>query len=80
MKVIRMILGEKEVARVTEGVFEDLLQNRHPFAPNFQNWYDESFYGIPCARTFEERYVMVKHGQYFCFSKPALKLVAEEID
>lgn len=80
MRVIRMILGEREVARVTENGFQDLLNNRHPFAPNFQNWYDESFYNIPGARTFEDRYALVKHGQYFCFSKPALKLVAEEID
>lgn len=80
MKVIRMILGGKEIARITENGFQDLLNNPHSFAPNLMNWYDESFYGIPCAKTFEERYVMVEHGQYFCFSKPALKLVAEEID
>ena len=51
----------------------------HPFAPNFQNWYDDCFYNIRGAKTFEQRFELVKQGQYFCFSKPALKLIAEEL-
>ena len=80
MKVIRMVLGETEVARITDGVFEDLLKSKHEFAPNFQNWYDDCFYGIKGAKEFEARFEYVKIGNYFCFSKPSLKLIAQEIE
>ena len=78
-KVIRMYLGEREVARITDGVFEDLVNSNHPFAPDFRVWYDECFYHLQAEVTFEERFELAKCGQYFCFSKPSLKLVAEEI-
>ena len=80
MKIIKMILGENEVARITDGVFENIVICNHPFAPNFQNWYDDCFYNIRGAKTFEQRFELVKQGQYFCFSKPAVKLIAEEIE
>ena len=80
MKVIRMILGETEVARITDGVFEDLLQCKHEFAPNFENWYDDCFYNIRGSKEFGARFELVKQGHYFCFSKPSLKLIAEETD
>ena len=79
-KVIRMYLGDSEVARVTDGVFEDLVNSKHPFAPNFKEWYDACFYHLPGEVTFEERFEFVKCGHYFCYLKPSLKLVAEEIE
>ena len=79
MKIIRMILGEEEIARITDGKFENILICNHYLAPNFHNWYDDCFYGIAHSRTFEQRFDLVKQKQYFCYSKPSLKLVAEEI-
>mgnify|MGYP003293953904 CR=1 FL=1 len=73
-----MILGKKEIARITDGRFENILVCDHQFAPDFQNWYDNCFYGIKNAHTFEERFELAKAGQYFCYSKPSLKLVVEE--
>ena len=79
-KIIKMILGGKEVAKVTDGVFENILICNHKFAPDFHSWYDNSFYNIKNSRTFEERFELVKQNNYFCFSKPSLILIAEEID
>lgn len=78
MKIIKMILGDKEIARITDGRFENILICDHPFAPNFQEWYNNCFYGIEVAQTFEERYELAKAGHYFCYSKPFLQLVVEE--
>ena len=43
MKIIRMILGEEEIARITDGKFENILICNHYLAPNFHNWYDDCF-------------------------------------
>lgn len=78
MKVIKMILGDKEIARIVDGVFEEKVICNHRFAPNFRNWYDDCFYNIKGSKSFEERFELVKKNNYFCFSKPSLKLIAEE--
>ena len=79
LKIIKMILGEKEIARIIDGKFVNIVVCNHPFAPNFQKWYEDCFYGIENAQSFEVRFEFVKIGQYFCYSKPSLKLMAEEV-
>lgn len=76
MKSIKMILGGKEVAKITENSFEEKLQ-RHPYGFNLVNLYDACFYGMH-LNTFDERYEAVKEGSYFCYQKPSLKLEAAE--
>lgn len=77
--MIKLILGGREVARVEEGIFKNTLICNHPFAPDFKKWYADCFYNLENANTFEQRYNLVKLGQYFCFSKPALKLEAIDL-
>ena len=78
MKIIKMISGEHELARITDGVFTNTILCRHPFSPNFKEWYDDCFFGIENAETFEQRYEHAKNGNYFCYSKPSVRLVIEE--
>lgn len=81
MKVISLILADREIARVEEGVFKQLVElspkNMELLPDNlFQTWYEDCFYGIPNSSTFEERFELVKEQNYFCYSKPKLKLAA----
>ncbi|MBD5526518.1 MAG: hypothetical protein HDR04_19385 [Lachnospiraceae bacterium] len=81
MKIISMILADREIARVEEGVFKQLVEfgskNIELLPDNlFQTWYDDCFYGIPKSSTFEERFELVEEQNYFCYSKPKLQLAA----
>lgn len=78
-KSITMVLGGMTVANVVDGDFHTIMDNRHPFALNFMDLYDACFYGIENSSTFERRFELVQSGQYFCYLKPSLKLVAEEV-
>ena len=80
MKIIKMMLGGEEVARITDGQFEAKLINTSPFAFNLKSMYDNCFYGISDTATFEQQFEAAKNGRYFCYSKPSLKLVTEETD
>lgn len=83
MRVISVLLGGKEVARVEEGVFKNLVEvetkSGLTSANIFHDWYNDCFYGIPNSSTFEERFELVKKQNYFCYSKPQLKLAARTI-
>lgn len=79
MKVIKLLIKDEEIARVVDGKFSTTIKPVGVCPPNFNRWYEDCFYGIKNARTFEERFEAVKAGNYFCYSKPQLKLVAEEI-
>ena len=79
MKVIKLMIKDEEIARVEDGKFFTTIKPVGVCPPNFNQWYEACFYGIKNARTFEERFEAVKAGNYFCYSKPQLKLVAEEI-
>lgn len=81
MKVISLILADREIARVEEGVFKQLVEldpkNIELLPDNlFQTWYEDCFYGIPNSSTFEERFELAMKQNYFCYSKPKLKLAA----
>lgn len=81
MRVISLVLADREIARVEEGVFKQLVEldpkNIELLPDNlFQTWYEDCFYGIPNSSTFEERFELVKEQNYFCYSKPKLKLAA----
>lgn len=80
VKMIKMMIGNKELARITDGVFTNIIPCRHEFSPDFRAWYDDCFFEIENAQTFEERFEHVLNGNYFCFTKPSVKLVAEEAD
>ena len=67
VKCIKLFLGEREVGRA--------------YADRFVNMYDDSFFGIETGSAdFEERWKLVEANNYFCFSKPTLKLYACEVD
>ena len=82
MRVISMILADKEVARVEEGQFKNLIEIQNRFVPNnvFSDWYDDCFYGIKNSSTFDDRFRLVKENNYFCYSKPELKLIARTLE
>ena len=48
--------------------------------PDLQQWYNDSFYNIGNSKTFEQRFKLVEENHYMCFSKPALKLYACEVE
>lgn len=77
MKVISMELGGKEIARIEEGVFIPLIDCRGRFQPNLTDWYEDCFFGVKNSSSFEERFKRVEENDYFCYSKPALKLIAK---
>ncbi len=78
MKIIRLLIGGSEIARVTDGIFSNTITPMGICPPNFAQWYEDCFYGLKGTRTFEERFEAVKSGNYFCYSKPCLKLEAVE--
>ncbi len=81
MRVISMRLSDIELARIEEGKFVPVLECvKHPYGPDFKQWYEDCFYGIQNSRTFDERYALVESNGYFCYSKPELKLIAMRTD
>lgn len=81
-RVISIMLADKEVARVVEGKFENLIEPKGSYVPRtvFSEWYNDCFYGIREASTFDQRFQLVQDNNYFCFSKPKLKLIARNLD
>lgn len=80
VKCIKLVLGEREVGRAYEGRFVNMVP-ANPFGINSKSWYDNSFFGIERGNAdFEERWKLVEGNNYFCFSKPTLKLFACEVD
>lgn len=79
MKIIKMMIGDRHIATVTESGMETFIKS-HPFAPNLAEWYEACFYEVPNSDTFEERYELVLAGNYFCYLKPGLTLIAVEVD
>lgn len=77
MRRIEMILGNKLIAVITKDSFEEKIDVSHPFSFNLQNLYDACFYRM-AANTFDERFLLVKAGDYFCYLKPTLRLEAIE--
>lgn len=80
MKVISMFAGEKEIARIEEGKFKQLVETKGPLAPNFQDWYNNCFYSVANSKSFEERFKLVEENNYFCYSNPHIKLIARTLD
>ncbi len=79
-KCIKLFLGEHEIGRAYEDRFQCLLEPG-PFMPDIRQWYDDSFFSIESGSgDFEERWKLVEGNNYFCFSKPTLKLYACEVD
>ncbi|MCR5517274.1 MAG: hypothetical protein K6F17_01715 [Lachnospiraceae bacterium] len=78
MKVISMMMGTIEVAKIEDGKFTNIVKNSSGLIPSFIQLYDDCFYGIPHSNTFEERYSLVTKNNYFCYTKPTLKLIAKE--
>lgn len=78
MKIIRMYSGNTELAKITDGKFEQIIESKSRFSPNFQEWYDCCFFDSN-ATTFDERFELVKQSNYFCYMKPSVRLIAEEI-
>ena len=80
MRVISMLLADREIARVEEGVFRILIEPKRgdDLLPDnlYQSWYEDCFYGIENSSTFDERFELVEVQNYFCYSKPKLKLAA----
>lgn len=79
VKYISMCLSDREIGRVYEDRIVSMVPPG-PFAPDIRQWYDDSFYRIPDSDTFEARYRHVTENCYMCFSKPALKMYACEVD
>lgn len=78
--VISMLLGDREVARVIDGVFEQLVELHKDVNPNlFQQYYNDCFY-MKGADTFKQQYDLVCKNDYFCYSKPGVRLIAREYD
>ena len=80
VKCIKLFLGEREVGRACADRFVNMVPP-DPFDINSKYWYDDSFFGIETGSAdFEERWKLVEANNYFCFSKPTLKLYACEVD
>ena len=84
MRVISMILGDEEIARVEEGVFknsEETACKWEGVSNNlFKTWYEDCFYGIENSSTFEERLELVRKQNYLCYSKPHIQLTIQIIE
>lgn len=79
MKVIKMMIGGHHIATISDHGMETFIKP-HMYAPNLDEWYGACFYSIPHSDTFEQRYDLVVQNNYFCYLKPSLKLVAEDVD
>lgn len=84
VKCIKMCLHdgdgvEREIGRVYEDHIQSFLEPA-PFMPDLQQWYNDSFYNISNSKTFEQRFKLVEENHYMCFSKPALRLYACEVE
>lgn len=84
MRVISMILGDEEIARVEEGVFKNIVEPARKWegvSNNlFKTWYEDCFYGIENSSTFEERLELVRKQNYLCYSKPHIQLTIQIIE
>lgn len=80
MRYISMMLAEEEIARIEEGVFKKIMKCNGFFIPNFEDWYNDSFYNIPNSKTFDQRYELVRNNNYFCYSKPDIRLIARDTE
>ena len=77
MRVISMILGDREIARIEEdGTFRQLVEFKGMVQPSVRQLYEDCFYGVPNSSTFDERFEHVRVHNYFCWTKPALQLAA----
>lgn len=83
MRVISMVLDDREFARVEEGgIFKNIIEPvGGELLPSnlFQQLYEDCFYGIPNSSTFDERFELARANNYFCWRKPALQLVARTL-
>lgn len=80
MKRIRMFAGEIELAQIVDGRYEEIFQRADSeFSKPFIDLYEKCFYNIKNSKTFEERFELVQQGMYFCYEKPSVRLIAEEI-
>ena len=79
MRVISMFLGDWEIARVEEGKIRQLAEFKGISQPNVSQLYEDCFYDVPDSSTFDERFELAREHKYFCWSKPALKLVARTL-
>ena len=84
MRVISMILGDEEIARVEEGVFKNIVEPACKWegvSNNlFKTWYEDCFYGIENSSTFEERLELLRKQNYLCYSKPHIQLTIQIIE
>lgn len=80
VQVISMLLGDKEVARVIDGAFQQLAELHKDINPDlFQQYYNDCFYKTG-AKDFETRFKLVEDNNYFCYSKLGVRLIAREFD
>ena len=80
VKCIKLFLGEREVGRAYADRFVNMVPPG-PFMPDVRQWFDDCFFHIESGSgDFEERWKLVEENNYFCFSKPSLKLYACESD
>lgn len=80
--IISLILGDEELAQVVNGEFKQLKPVKWPNAsPDlYKQWYEDCFYGKKDSATFDQRVEKVRQHDYFCYSKPHLKLTLQELD
>lgn len=79
MRVISMLLGDWEIARIEEGKFTYITEFKGVSNPDVVGLYNDCFYDVPNSSTFDERFELVREHKYFCWSKPALQLVARTL-
>ena len=80
MRVISVILGDREIARIDEeGNFKQLVEFKGLAQPSVRQLYEDCFYGVPNSSTFDERFELVKVHKYFCWTKPNLQLAARTL-
>ena len=80
MRVISMILGDQEIARIDEeGRFTQMVEFKGLVQPSALQLYEDCFYGVPNSSTFDERFELVRVHNYFCWTKPTLQLAARTL-
>lgn len=80
MRVISMILSDREIARIDEeGNFKQLVEFKGLAQPSVRQLYEDCFYGVPNSSTFDERFELVRVHKYFCWTKPTLQLAARTL-
>lgn len=77
MRMISMLLGDQEIARIDEeGKFSQLVEFKGLVQPSVRQLYEDCFYEVPNSSTFDERFELVRVHNYFCWTKPVLQLAA----